>query len=195
MNKFWFGCLFFLFSNLFVWTQSSAQSVTTPRVKLNFTPESEKFDIATEEYRKIWQAEGERLIEVMEQVSGLKYHEAEVHATVFEGPSESGYQEKPMKLHASYPMEIKKATLLHEIGHRHLSQLRNRPKDIDEHRLLFLWLYDAWVKLYGQAFAHNTVKVESARKGIYDYDTAWKWALAMTPAERAAKFQEVLRQN
>ncbi|MFN7926840.1 MAG: FG-GAP-like repeat-containing protein [Blastocatellia bacterium] len=166
-----------------------------PRVKLTFTPEAEKFDSATEEYRRIWQTEGDRMIETMEQVSGRKYHETAVNAIVFEGPSESGYQEKPMKMRASYPTEIKKATLLHEIGHRHLSQLRQRPRDIDEHRLLFLWLYDAWVKLYGHEFADNAVKVESARKGIYDYEGAWKWALSLSPAERAAKFKEVLQQN
>jgi hypothetical protein len=84
---------------------------------------------------------------------------------------------------------------MHEIGHRHLSQLRKRPKEIDEHRLLFLWLYEAWVKLYGQAFADEAVKVESARKGLYDYEGAWKWALAMSPTERAAKLQAIIKQN
>lgn len=193
MNKLWLGLLLWSF----LWWQPTVgtQTATAPRVKLNFTPESEKFNAATEEYRNIWQAEGDHLIETMEQVSGLKYHEREVNAIVFEGPSESGYEEKPMKMRASYSAEIKKATLLHEIGHRHLSQLRNRPKDLDEHRLLFLWLYDAWVKLYGQSFADNAVKVESARKGIYDYEAAWKATFAMSAAERAAKFKELLRQN
>jgi hypothetical protein len=51
------------------------------------------------------------------------------------------------------------------------------------------------VNLYGQAFADDAVKVESARKGLYDYEAAWKWALAMSPAERTAKLQEIIEQN
>jgi hypothetical protein len=173
--------------------QTSAPAQT--RVKVNFTAESERFNGATEEYRQIWQTEGDRMIAAIEQVTGLKYREKEFNAIVFEGVSESGRGKTPMKMRASYSTEIKKATLMHEIGHRHLTQLRKRPKDIDEHRLLFLWLYEAWVKSYGQAFADDAVKVESSRKGLYDYEGAWKWALAMSPAERAAKFQEIVKTN
>jgi hypothetical protein len=43
-----------------------------------------------------------------------------------------------------------KATLIHELGHRHLSQFRSITKDTEDHPLLFLWLYDVWVKLYGE---------------------------------------------
>jgi hypothetical protein len=187
MRKLWLGIV----SVAFLQTTVLAQS----HVKINFTAESERFNAATEEYRQIWQAEGDRMIAAIEQVTGLKYPENEFNAIVFEGVSESGRGKVPMKMRASYATEVKKATLMHEIGHRHLLQLRKRPKDIDEHRLLFLWLYEAWVKLYGQAFADDAVKVESARKGIYDYETAWKWALAMSPGERASKLQEIIKQN
>ena len=37
------------------------------------------------------------------------------------------------------------------------------------------------------------MKVEATRKGIYDYETAWKWALAMSAEERAAKLKEIVR--
>jgi hypothetical protein len=52
-----------------------------------------------------------------------------------------------------------------------------------------------WVKLYGKEFADNMVKVESARKGIYDYESAWKWALALSAEERASRFKEIVSQN
>ncbi len=187
MRKLWLAIASVAFLQTTVWAQS--------RVKINFKAESERFNAATEEYRQIWQVEGDRMIAAIEQATGLKYPEKEFNAIVFEGVSESGRGRVPMKMRASYSTEIKKATLMHEIGHRHLSQLRKRPKEIDEHRLLFLWLYEAWVKLYGQAFADDAVKVESGRKGLYDYDTAWKWALAMSPAQRLAKLQEIIKQN
>jgi hypothetical protein len=184
MTKLWLVIISVTFLQTTVLAQSD--------LKINFKAESERFNTATEEYRQIWQAEGDRIIAAIEQVTGLKYPEKEFNAIVFEGVSESGVGNIPMKLRASYPTAIKKATLMHEIGHRHLSQVRKRPKDIDEHRLLFLWLYDAWTKMYGQAFAEDAVKVESARTGLYDYETAWKWALAMTPNERASRLEEII---
>jgi hypothetical protein len=56
---------------------------------------------------------------------------------------------------------------------------------------LFLVLYDIWEKLYGKEFADKMVDVEEQRKGIYDYEAAWKWALAMTKEERATKFRNL----
>ena len=100
-----------------------------------------------------------------------------------------------MKLRASYPEDVKKATLLHELGHRLISQLTNRPKEIDEHRVLFLYLYEVWTNLYGSRFADDMVEVEKKRRGRYDYESAWMWALAMSKGERAIKFKEVVRIN
>src|SRR5687767_2155409 len=94
------------------------------RVKINFTPESEKFAAATKEYQVIWQSKGDRIIKAIEKVSGLKFKEAECETIVFEGVSRSGRPGgSPMKMRASYPPDTKKATLVHEIGHRHISQL------------------------------------------------------------------------
>jgi hypothetical protein len=166
-----------------------------PRVRMDFSPESEKFVEATKRYQEIWKAEGKKMIEAMEVISGLKFSETDIRVIVFEGASNSGYRDTPMKLRASYTDEIKKATLVHEVGHRLNSQLQNRPKDIDEHRILFLYLYDVWTNLYGRSFADRMVEVEKGRKGLYDYETAWKWALSLSQEERAAKLKEIVRNN
>jgi hypothetical protein len=131
----------------------------------------------------------------MEQVSGLKFQETDIQVIVYEGVSNSGFKERPMRLRASYPEDVKKATLVHELGHRLNSQLTSRPKDIDEHRILFLTLYEMWTKLYGKNFADEMVEVEKKRKGLYDYESAWKWALSMNEGERAAKFKAIVRMN
>jgi len=166
-----------------------------PKVKLVFTPEAEKFTAATKEYQELWQAEGDRIIEAIEQMTGFKFVESEIKAVIFEGASSSGFRDTPMMLRASYTPEIKRATLVHELGHRHNTQLAEREQSVDEHRVLFLWLYEAWVKLYGKEFADRAVQVEKGRKGIYDYETAWNWALALSPAERAAKFKGLVNKN
>jgi hypothetical protein len=162
---------------------------------LNFTPESEKFVEATRRYQDIWSAEGRKIIEALQTVSGLRFLETDIPVIVFEGASSSGFRDKPMKLRASYPEEVKKATLIHELGHRLNSQLKNRPIDIDEHRVLFLYLYDVWTKLYGRSFADRMVEIEKKRKGIYDYETAWNWALSLSEEERVIQFKEIVKNN
>jgi hypothetical protein len=163
-----------------------------PPLRVSFSPESEKFARATAEYQAIWSGEGKRIIEAMESVSGLKFTEKNVRVVVYEGVSWSGYGDRPMKLRASYPPDIKKATLIHELGHRLIIRIRiPRTKELDEHRVLFLILYDIWEKLYGKEFADKAVEVEKKRRGIYDYESAWQWALSLSKEERASQFKEL----
>jgi hypothetical protein len=165
---------------------------SAPAVKMSFAPESDKFVEATKEYQALWANEGAKMISALEEVSGLRFPPDDVKVVVFEGASNSGYGDKPMKLRASYPADVKKATLIHELGHRLNWRIRNRPDDVDEHRILFLYLYDVWSKLYGKEFADRMVEVEKKRKGIYDYETAWNWALSMTAQERAARLRKII---
>jgi hypothetical protein len=165
------------------------------RVSIHFTPESERFEEAAREYQALWEAEGDRIIEVLESVSELKFPEREIQAIVYEGISRSGSAGFPMRMRASYTAGTKKATLIHELGHRHIAQLMRRPKELDEHRVLFLFLYDVWEHLYGKGFADEQVEVEKKRQGVYDYKTAWEWALSQSREERAKRFQEVRREN
>ena len=160
------------------------------RVAIHFEPESptEAFVKAAGEYDALWKAEGVRMVEAMERISGLPFEERAIKAVIYEGVSFSGSGDRPMRLRASYPADVKKATLIHELLHRMLGRVKVTG-EIDEHRKIFLVLYDIWVALYGKEFADQNVAVEAKRKGLYDYETAWKWALAMSADERAAKFK------
>jgi hypothetical protein len=166
-----------------------------PWVSIRFSPESEPFAEAAKEYQSLWEAEGSRIIAAMEHVSGLTFPEREIKAVVYEGISQAGSGGRPMRMRASYPAATKKATLIHELGHRHLAQLRRRPPGVDEHRVLFLVLYDVWEQLYGKGFADEQVEVEKRRRGVYDYAAAWVWALAQSPEERATRFSAMVREN
>jgi hypothetical protein len=185
MKKLFYVTILLLFSTTFAQAQ---------RVKINFTPESEKFLAAAKDYQALWRAEGDRIVKALEKVSGLKFKETGFEAIVFEGISRSGRPGgTPMKMRASYTADTKKATLVHEIGHRHISQLETRPADIDEHSVLFLILYDIWVELYGKKFADNQVEIEKSRRG--PYPAAWEFALSMTKKQREAKFKQIVSQN
>lgn len=154
-------------------------------LRIVFQPDSDQFSKAAHEYETIWALDGPRITAAMEAASGLRFEDREVKAMVLEVSSNSGYKEKPMHLRASYPLDTKKATLIHELGHRLQSDLFHH--DEDDHKYLFLWIYDVWVKLYGRNFADAQVAVEKQRGRMYP--AAWDFALSFTPEQRAAKWK------
>jgi hypothetical protein len=166
----------------------SSGSAPVRVVRLEFVPHSETFASAVGEYERIWAADAARIVRTMEQVSGLTFTDTAVTAIVYEGVSSSGFRETPMRLRASYPPDTKRATLIHELGHRLQSPLFRR--DDEEHGPLFLWLYDTWVRLYGQEFADAQVAVEKRRRG--PYPRAWDEALALSPKQRAERWRAIV---
>jgi len=167
------------------------QSPPVPRIRVDFAPERAAFEAAAREYREIWAADGAKMIDALEVASGLRFEESTIRAVIIEGPSSSGFRDSPMRLRASYLPATKRATLMHELGHR--LQRRFFTQRDEDHPYLFLYLYDAWVRAFGQAFADEQVAVESARKGIVDYESIWKATLELTPAQRAARWHEWLQ--
>ena len=157
-------------------------------VRLEFVPESETFAAAVGEYEGIWAADAGRIVRAMQDVSGLTFTDTAVTAIVYEGVSSSGFRDSPMRLRASYPLDTKKATLIHELGHRLQSPLF-REED-EEHVPLFLWLYDTWVQLYGKEFADAQVAIEKRRRG--PYTRAWDEALSLSPKQRAARWKAIV---
>lgn len=164
-------------------------------VNMTFTPQDQTFAEAADAYRRLWADEGSKISEAMEQASGLTFIAKDITAVIFEGVSRAGDMNTPMYLRASYPADTKRSALVHELGHRLIAQLTNRPQGVDEHRVLDLFLYDVWENLWGKEFADQQVNVESARRGVYDYESAWKWALSLSTAERASRFADIVRSN
>jgi hypothetical protein len=162
---------------------------------MTFTPQDPTFTEAADAYRRLWAEEGSRITQELEQRTTLTFVGRTIPAVVFEGPSSSGNRDVPMRLRASYTADEKKSALVHELGHRLIAQLAIRPADLDEHRVLNLFLYDAWESLWGKDFADRQVEVESGRRGLYDYESAWRWALSLNKDERASRFAAIVRSN
>ena len=157
---------------------------------ITFVAETDSFRRATKEYDSLWTRDGARMTHALQTAAGLTFAgiaDTTVRAIVFEGVSRSGYRETPMRLRASYLVATKKATLMHELGHRLESDLFRASED--DHRYLFLWLYSAWTLAYGEDFAREQVAVEKRRGGVYP--AAWDAALALSLAERAARWDSV----
>lgn len=151
---------------------------------VSFTPVSPEHAEAANEYRRLWLAEGPRIVAAMEAATGLAFPGSRVDAIVSEGRPMASFDGSTIRLRAGYSPAYKKATLAHEIGHR-LAFTLPRTAELDDHRLLYLFLYDVWSDLYGRAFADRMVSIE--RRIGPAYETAWTWALAMTREERQAR--------
>ena len=98
----------------------------------------------------------------------------------------TAYDGRSMRLKANYSDGYRLATLVHEMGHR-LALTFPRNAGMDDHRLLYLFLYDVWTDLYGKAFADRMVRIE--RRIGPTYDAAWAWTLAMTRDERETRLR------
>jgi hypothetical protein len=146
-------------------------------------------------YRAIWEESGERIVEAFEAVTCLPFAESIVRAVVAERVSNSGGPEHPMQLRASYVRAVKQATLVHELGHRVLWQLRKRLDGVDGHMTLDLVLDRVWAYVWGEKFAEERIRDESRWSASYDYGAAWRWTRALGRDERERLWNELLIKN
>lgn len=156
---------------------------------VSFAPVGPAFAPASDEYRRLWEADGERIVAAMERVAGLPFPGSPIDAIVSEGRPMTAYDGRTVRLRASYSPAYKKATLVHELGHRLALTLPRA--GLDDHRLLYLFLYDVWTDLYGRDFADRMVSIE--RRIGPAYDSAWTWALAMNREQRQARLAALRR--
>jgi hypothetical protein len=155
---------------------------------ISFRPTIPNFAGGAAEYARIWRTDGARIVGALEAATQLDFPDDAIDAIVSEGRPMMSYGGRSMRLRATYSPDYKKATLVHELGHRLAFMLKPR-SGLDDHRLLYLFLYDAWSDLYGRDFADRMVAIERRIPGAYDYDSAWTWALRQSREER----QERLR--
>jgi hypothetical protein len=178
---------------LFLFTLPSvafSQGTRSP-LQVNFTASADQFRSATDEYRNIWAKEGPRIVAAMERATGLRFENGPIEVSVYEGTSWSGERGgRPMLLRASYPEPTKRGTLVHELAHRLAADV---PFKGDHHELIFLFVYDVWVELWGKPFAEEQVAIEATRTNQFtDYAGNWKKALAMSATDRARRLQQVV---
>jgi hypothetical protein len=158
---------------------------------LSFVPLEPRFAEGAEEYRRLWEAEGPRIVTTMEALTGLTFPAQPVEVLVRDGPPMTAFDGRTIRLRARCSPGCKLGTFTHELGHRLALELA-RTAEIDDHRLLYLFLYDAWTDLYGKDFADRMVRIERRIPGTYDYDAAWSWALAMSREQRQARLRSLL---
>lgn len=133
-------------------------------MQINFYPDNEDFSDATKEYQFIWQQDGKNIINALQNASGMTFKKNNINAIIFETKSHS----HPLTLRASYSLDVKKGTLIHELAHRlFVDNNHKADNSLEAHKLINHTLYSAWVKLYGKEFADTMVSIESDRAPVY----------------------------
>jgi len=106
--------------DLLVWYQSELVELGKERshemLEIRFRPDSDEPPIvsAAAEYKRLWEAEGEKIVRQFATTTGLTFAVHAMDARMFEGTSQSD----PNSLRASYDKETKLGTLIHELAHR-----------------------------------------------------------------------------
>ena len=118
----------------------SSASIQPRNLELSVTGETSAFEGAVREYQDIWRREGQRIVDAMERTTGLRFEAGPIGVVVYEGPSNSGFRERPMRLGARYSTATKRATLVHELAHRLIGELV--PASFEDHPIIFLFVYD-----------------------------------------------------
>ena len=163
------------------------------QTEVEFIPATAALPYAARAYREIWEEDGERIIAALEARTCLTFPESSVSALVDDAVSNSGGPGGPMRLRASYMPDVKKSTLVHELGHRHLWQLEKRLAGVDGHMTLYLVLDRVWADVWGEAFAAARIRYESNWGD--DYAAAWAWAQSLGSEERLRLWNRLLVMN
>lgn len=159
-------------------------------LNIKFSTETNKSELnnGLREYKAIWEEEGEKIVKTLEDMSGLKFKEDTIIATI----SETSFSH-PLTLKASISKERKFATLIHELVHILLNDIK-LPKiedsSLEIHKLIYLFQYDVFTKLYGEDFAIRNAKADIKYRPRV-HKLAWDWVLSFSKEERAEKFKEI----
>lgn len=177
-----------------------SQSSKKMPFSIEFTPivnesdDAKAITAATEEYKKIWENEKEKILNKFYDISGLSFRLGILHAKVLNGISTS----YPFSLRYSIPTDTKKSTLIHELlhvllAHNSVSVLcdNDSEKSLKFHMQIFLILYDIWTDLYSKDFADSQVKSDFLLTPTYK--EAWDWALSFDRVDRLKRFQESIK--
>ena len=174
---------------------AAAAAAAQAQPAVEFVATTAAHESAARTYRSIWEQDGARIIAALEARTCMRFPEAAVAALVGDAVSDSGGPEHAMSLRASYDLDVKRATLVHELAHRHLWQLVNRLDDLDGHRTLYLILDGVWADVWGEDFAAERVRGEASWHASYDYAAAWDWARALSIDQRGVLWNRLLAMN
>lgn len=169
-------------------------------MELNIYTDNAKYNMHTEEYKIIWEKEGNRICKAFEKLVTLPFKETLINVLINEGKNNSNSSGESIEdiMHFRYNNRCKIGTFLHELSHRIIMEynLLEKAKKIynikDIHEVVDLFLYDVVEELYGKDAANLRVEYESNFEEKI-YKISWINALVLTFEERQKKLQEIIK--
>lgn len=163
-------------------------------LKINFYPESDLGDYkeATKFFEEFWMKDGEKITNKWEEISGFKFIENEINAIVGDLRSCS----HPLSLRFNNSDLVKKANLVHELGHRiFYKRVKGMGKSsLNRHKMLFLGMIDVLLDIDMKDVLDSGIEFDKdmgSRSNQPHYEEAWNWALQYKTKEER---QKVLKQ-
>ena len=164
-------------------------------MKINFYPDYDNRELieACLAYKNLWKVNGKRIVDVIEEVTGLKFIEHEINAIIYNGSAVPF--SNPLRLrNQNTDEQIKIGGLIHELTHRIFvgnkikvnAELSNVNYSLEVHKQLDLVLYDIFVKYLDNDFANKIVDREKQLNTMYEQ--AWNYALSLTEEQRKETF-------
>lgn len=167
-----------------------ARDAPSARLELEFMPDLQRHAAATHEYASLWAEHGVSITAALDEVFGAGLSEQQIKVVVFEGISASGRRGGPMRLRASYPLDVKLATLVHELSHRYMVELAGLHCFDEVHDPLSVVLAEVWEHLWGREFVEEQAAVESRRSARYE--RSWSRALALSQDARRRELASII---
>lgn len=189
---------------LFLLAVAGCATAQQPSPALGFFAADPEHGAIADSARRIWEADGQRIIGTMERSTGFRFQDRAITVILRAAPSSSGATgdpTSPVRLNVRYPIPM---ILIHELGHRlnppqdkFPPDLRTGHRGLDEHKVLYLYLSDVWAELYGAEKADEWRESERewANLGADFIRTAWDWAMSLGKEGRAAKLREIVAAN
>ena len=115
-------------SGLALWLLLAA---TAPTV--TFTPLEPRFAETADYYRRLWDAEGARILAALERESGFAFPARPLEIILRDGRPMTGYGCSAIRLRGTYTGPTATGTLIHELGHCLTAQMP-RTAGLDDHR-------------------------------------------------------------
>lgn len=163
-------------------------------MQINFYPESDNnpdYEPAAKEYAKIWEDNEKLFTNALEKYSGLKFKTKLINAVIFAG----GDYSRPLRFNYSHEEYYKRSVLMHELCHRLLVDNNikisyGETASEEVHKVVYLFLYDAWVEALGQEIAEKA-RVKEISWNHAPHVNAWNFAMSFSKDERQKELEKM----
>lgn len=147
------------------------------------------------EYADQWEAISEKAIAAFMAETGLVFQNSEYLFEVTDVPAYTQSSPNELRLPATHVYGTRMGVLMRKLALILLEENNITHADVDQNRIVNLFLYDVMLTVLGRFIADYQVKAESERTGKYDYAAAWGFATDKPAMTRYKLMSRIVRDS